>query len=62
MCYFNPAVPDTVNCPCLNEPLLCYIVTDNLLSKEAAASSLVPCALFSVIDEKGICQGDLGVN
>lgn len=63
MCYFKLAVADNaVNWPCLNEPVLHYIVMDNLLSAEAAASSLVPCALFSIIrQEKEFARGDLGV-
>lgn len=36
------AVADnTVNCPCLNEPVMHHVVMDSLLSTEGSASSLV---------------------
>lgn len=44
------AVADnTVNCSCLNEPVMCYIVMNNLLSAELSVSSLEACALYSRI-------------
>lgn len=44
------AVADnTVNCSCLNEPVMCYIVMNNLLSTELSGYSLEACALCSII-------------
>ena len=37
------------NCPCLNEPVMHYIVNKNLLSREVSASSSLCCALCSII-------------